>query len=145
MESQNIFWTGNDVILWHHSLCCDAIIGHSCQHFGNAVNIKVGIHFTMQYSYYHLNYHCKIEVYYIFMIFFKAHYERSCQLLLSLSALHLGQHSNKKNLEYFFWIRFTKIRLKNDTLNVFMAFLHIALRKKLSIFYFIERPVHRSV
>ena len=29
--------------------------------------------------------------------------------------------------------------MKNDTLNVFMAFLHIALRKKVSIFYFIER------
>ena len=37
------------------------------------------------------------------------------------------------------------MRLKNDNLNVFMAFLHIALRKKLSIAYFIERPVHRSV
>ena len=35
--------------------------------------------------------------------------------------------------------------MKNDTLNVFMAFLHVALRKKLSIVYFIERPVHRSV
>ena len=35
--------------------------------------------------------------------------------------------------------------LKNDTLNVFMAFLYIALRKKLPIAYFIERPVHRSV
>ena len=26
MESQKIFWTGNDVILWHQSLYCDAII-----------------------------------------------------------------------------------------------------------------------
>ena len=33
--------------------------------------------------------------------------------------------------------------LKNDTLNVFMAFLHIVLRKKLSFSYFIERTVHR--
>ena len=37
------------------------------------------------------------------------------------------------------------MRLKNDTLNVFTAFLHIALRKKLSIAYFIERTVHRPV
>ena len=37
------------------------------------------------------------------------------------------------------------MRLKNDTLNVFMTSLHIALRKKLSNAYFIERPVHRSV
>ena len=37
------------------------------------------------------------------------------------------------------------MRLKNDTLNVFMAFLHIALRKKLSCAYFIECPVHSSL
>ena len=37
------------------------------------------------------------------------------------------------------------MRLKNDTLNVSMAFLHIALRKKLSFAYFVERPVHSSL
>ena len=47
MENQKIFWTGNKVILWHHSLCCDAIIEPSFQRFSNAVNIKVGIYITM--------------------------------------------------------------------------------------------------
>ena len=47
MESQKIFWAGNDVILWHYPLCCDAFVGASCQDFGNAVNIKEGIHITM--------------------------------------------------------------------------------------------------
>ena len=67
MESQNIFWTGNEVILWHHSICYDAIIGASCKHCDNAINIKVGIHitmsicFTMKYSYYDLYYHCKVD------------------------------------------------------------------------------------
>ena len=35
--------------------------------------------------------------------------------------------------------------MKNDGLNVLMVFLSIALRKKLSIASFIERPVDRSV
>ena len=47
LECQNIFWIGNDVILWQHSLCCDAIIGPNCQHFCNAVNVKVGNHIAM--------------------------------------------------------------------------------------------------
>ena len=46
MESQKNFWTGNEVILWHSSLCCDAIIAGSCQHCGNAVKINVGIHIS---------------------------------------------------------------------------------------------------
>ena len=37
------------------------------------------------------------------------------------------------------------MRLKNDTLNVFMAFACFTLRKKLSVAYFIKRPVPRSV
>ena len=37
------------------------------------------------------------------------------------------------------------MRLKSDALNVFMAFIYIALQKNLSFVYFIERPVHRSV
>ena len=53
MEKQKIFWTGNEVIMWHHLLCCDAIIGASCQYCGNAVNLKVGIHITM-YLFYHV-------------------------------------------------------------------------------------------
>ena len=40
MESQKGFWIGNEVILWHHSLRCDAIIGASCQHHGNACQHK---------------------------------------------------------------------------------------------------------
>ena len=47
MEIQKIFWTGNEVILCHDSLCCDAIIRPSCQYCGNAVNIRVGIPITM--------------------------------------------------------------------------------------------------
>ena len=35
-------------------LYCDAIVGPSCQHFGNAVNTKEGFPITMQYSYNHL-------------------------------------------------------------------------------------------
>ena len=40
-------------------LCCNAIVGSSCHHFGNAVNMKVGIHITMSCSCSHLYYHCK--------------------------------------------------------------------------------------
>ena len=40
MESQEIFRTRNNLILSHHSLCWDAIIGPSCQHIGNTVNTK---------------------------------------------------------------------------------------------------------
>ena len=42
-------------------------------------------------------------------------------------------------------IKFTNMRLKNDAFIVFMAFNSISLRKKLSIAYFIEGPVHKSV
>ena len=35
------------IMLWR-------LIGASCQHCGNAVNIKVGIHITMQYLFYHV-------------------------------------------------------------------------------------------
>ena len=28
-------------------LCCDAMIGSGCQHFGNGVNIKVGIYINI--------------------------------------------------------------------------------------------------
>ena len=44
--------TENEVILWHYSLCCDAIIGPSYQHFDNTVNKKVEIHISMQYLFY---------------------------------------------------------------------------------------------
>ena len=46
MESQEIFWTRNEVILWH-LLCYDAIVEASCQDCGNVVNMKVGTHITM--------------------------------------------------------------------------------------------------
>ena len=42
-------------------------------------------------------------------------------------------------------MNFTNMRMKNNVLNVFMAFIEISLRKKLSVAYFMERPVHRSV
>ena len=62
MESKKIFWTGNDVILWHHSLSCDAIIGSIRQHFGNAVNIKVEVHITMKYFLIPYNIHITIYI-----------------------------------------------------------------------------------
>ena len=34
--------------------CCDAIIGPWCQHFGNVVHIKVGIHIAMKCLLYHV-------------------------------------------------------------------------------------------
>ena len=40
-------------------------------------------HFAVQFSNYHLNYLCKVNVCCIFMIFIKVLHERSCQLLLS--------------------------------------------------------------
>ena len=47
LKVKRFFELEMNVILWHHSLCCDAIIEPSCQHSGNAVNIKVEIHITM--------------------------------------------------------------------------------------------------
>ena len=44
---QKIFWTGNDVFCDVFSLCCNAMIRHSCQQFGNAVDVKVGNHIAM--------------------------------------------------------------------------------------------------
>ena len=69
-----------DFVTWF-SLCCNAIIGPSCQHFGNAVNMKVGNYIAMINSFYYLNYLCKVDLCCIFMISFKVLYERSCQLL----------------------------------------------------------------
>ena len=39
-------WKWRDFVTWF-SLCCNAIIGPSCQHFGNAVDMKVGNHIAM--------------------------------------------------------------------------------------------------
>ena len=39
-------WKWRDFVTWI-SLCCNAIIGPSCQHFGNAVDMKVGNHIAM--------------------------------------------------------------------------------------------------
>ena len=39
-------WKWRDFVTWF-SLCCNAIIGPSCQHFGNTVDMKVGNHIAM--------------------------------------------------------------------------------------------------
>ena len=46
MESQKIFEMEMTCFVTYF-LYYDVIIERSCQHFGNAVNIKVGIHTTM--------------------------------------------------------------------------------------------------
>ena len=45
----------------------------------------------------------------------------------------------------FILIKFTNIKLKNDALNVFMAFLEIDIPKKLSIASLVECPADRSI
>ena len=39
-------WEWRDFVM-RFSLCCNAIIGPSCQHFDNAVDMKVGNHIAM--------------------------------------------------------------------------------------------------
>ena len=75
-------WKWHDFVTWF-SLCCNAIIGPSCQHFGNVVDMKVWNHIAMYNSYYHLNHLCKVDICCIFTISLKVLYGRRCQLLLS--------------------------------------------------------------
>ena len=39
-------WKWRDFVTWF-SLCCNAIIAPSCQHFGNAADMKVGNHIAL--------------------------------------------------------------------------------------------------
>ena len=46
MSKDFLDWKWRDFVTWF-SLCCNTIIGPSCQHFGNAVDMKVWNHTAM--------------------------------------------------------------------------------------------------
>ena len=82
-----IFWTRNAVILWHQSLCCDVVIGSSCQYCCNAVYIKVGIHISICFA---------METYIVFSRFSLKCFTKEAVIASFVEHLQLGQYGNKK-------------------------------------------------
>ena len=103
--------------------------------------LPCSICFAMQYSYYHLYYHCHGDVYCIFQILFKMLYERSCNCFFCRAPCSQASMAIRK-CRIFFLIKITNMSLKIDFfLSFSWLFLNCSPKEAINCF-FVERPIH---